>query len=122
MSYNNYGGGGYNSGPPHQTSSYGGGRGNYGGRGGYRGGFRGGYRGGGFRGKPFGGGRGGYHKGYGQTRNPKKIYVANIPREATQKDLERVFEEAGAVTNIEFKGDFAFVEYEKPNAGEDALR
>ena len=121
MSYNNYGGG-YNSGPPHQTSSYGGGnRGGY--RGGYRGrGFRGGYPGGGFRGKPFGGGRGGYHKGYGQTRNPRKIYVANIPREATQKDLERVFEEAGTVSNIEFKGEFAFVEYEIPSDGEDALR
>jgi len=48
--------------------------------------------------------------------------VANIPREATQKDLERVFGAAGTVTCIEFKGDFAFVEYEKPNCGEDALR
>ena len=66
MSYNN------------SYNSYGGGYNNFRGRGGYRGrgGFRGSFRGGfGRGGKPSFGG-----KPFGQTRNPKKVYVANIPR------------------------------------------
>eukprot|EP01083_Nonionella_stella_P021180 58733_1 len=122
--------GGYRSGGYNNDSFRGGGRGGYrGGRGGFSGGGGGGFRQGGRRSFNSGGGGGGGggggkygSKGMAQTRNSRKIYVANVPRDATQKDLERVFSATGQVNSIEFKGDFAFVEYEKAQFGEEALR
>ena len=41
--------------------------------------------------------------------NPCKIFVGNLAREVREKDVQRLFEEAGQIRLIEFKHGFAFV-------------
>lgn len=90
----------YNRGPPPF-------RGGYAPRG--RGGFMGGPRGP----PPFASPRG--------TRNPRKVYVANVSSECTEHDLHSLFSSVGTISLIEFKGDFAFVEYQQDTAAERAI-
>jgi RNA recognition motif-containing protein len=56
------------------------------------------------------------------VKNPRKIYVANIARECSSHDLEKIFSDVGRIVVIEHKGEFAFVEYERDTAAEDACR
>ena len=43
-------------------------------------------------------------------RNPRKVYVGNLDRnEARESDLQKLFEKAGRIVQIEFKSGFAFV-------------
>eukprot|EP01083_Nonionella_stella_P240381 840390_1 len=55
-------------------------------------------------------------------KNPCKIYIGNIPRDADEKQIEKMFEDIGSFLSLEFKGDFAFVEYGNSEASEEAIR
>ena len=54
-----------------------------------------------------------------------KVYVGNLPRDATEKDLERAFEYYGPIKKVWVARNppgFAFVEYEDARDAEDAIR
>jgi len=56
------------------------------------------------------------------VKNPQKVYVGNLPRDVTEHEIEKIFRDVGKVLCFEFKGDFAFVEYEDANAAEEAVK
>lgn len=56
------------------------------------------------------------------VKNPNKVYIGNIPRDAEEGQIEKMFEEVGKTLSLEFKGDFAFVEYVDSQAAEEAIR
>eukprot|EP01083_Nonionella_stella_P076015 206932_1 len=56
------------------------------------------------------------------VQNVRKVYVANISRHAREKDIGRLFEDAGRIASLEHKGNFGFIEYETDRAAEDAIR
>ena len=56
------------------------------------------------------------------VKNPNKVYIGNIPRDADEAQIEKMFEEVGKCLSLEFKGDFAFVEYADSQVAEEAIR
>ncbi|ETO27502.1 hypothetical protein RFI_09626 [Reticulomyxa filosa] len=54
------------------------------------------------------------------VKNPQKVYVGNLPRDVTESQIEKLFREVGKVIGFEFKGDFAFVEFDDAYAAEEA--
>ena len=56
------------------------------------------------------------------VRNTRKIYIANISRHARERDIGRLFEDAGRIASLEHKGNFGFIEYETEQAAEHAIR
>mmetsp|Transcript_15623 Transcript_15623/g.24710 ORF Transcript_15623/g.24710 Transcript_15623/m.24710 type:complete len:420 (-) Transcript_15623:215-1474(-) len=56
------------------------------------------------------------------VRNPRKIYIANISRHARERDIGKLFEEAGGIASLEHKGNFGFIEYEADQAADVAIR
>ncbi len=55
-------------------------------------------------------------------KNPCKIYIGNIPRDADEGQIEKMFYDVGSFLSLEFKGDFAFVEYGTTESSEEAIR
>lgn len=55
------------------------------------------------------------------VKNPSKIYIGNIPRDANEIEIEKMFEEVGRCIALEFKGDFAFVEYCNDRSAAEAI-
>ena len=54
-----------------------------------------------------------------------KVYVGDLARSATEKDLERAFNYYGPLRNVWVARNppgFAFVEFEDPRDAEDAIR
>lgn len=54
-----------------------------------------------------------------------KVYVGDLPRDASEKELGRVFDRYGNVRNVWVARNppgFAFIEYEDPADAEDAVR
>jgi len=104
-------------------------------RGGYNSRDRGGYGGRGDRGdRGDRGGRGGYgdRGGYGSERSrPErsrtKLYVGNLPVDASKREVEDLFDRFGKIRYLEVKHverppGFAFLEYEDARDAEDAVR
>eukprot|EP01083_Nonionella_stella_P082024 226336_1 len=56
------------------------------------------------------------------VKNPSKVYIGNIPRDAEEGQIEKMFDEVGNSLSLEFKGDFAFVEYADAAIAEEAIR
>lgn len=56
------------------------------------------------------------------NRNPRKVYVSNISRDTSERDLGRLFEEVGRIEKLQFKNRFAFVEYGSSRACEDSVQ
>ena len=57
-----------------------------------------------------------------EERPSKKVYVSNISRDVRERDLYKLFQELGRVESVALKGRFAFVEFERSRACEDALK
>lgn len=55
------------------------------------------------------------------VRDPRKIYISNIPHGCRERDLGRLFEELGRILLVDYKNKFAFIEYERSNAAADAI-
>eukprot|EP01084_Bolivina_argentea_P102499 183611_1 len=55
------------------------------------------------------------------NRNPRKVYVSNISRDCRERDLSRLFEEVGRIDTLQFKSRFAFIEFERSRACDDAI-
>ncbi|ETO26575.1 hypothetical protein RFI_10562 [Reticulomyxa filosa] len=55
------------------------------------------------------------------SRNPRKIFVRNVSREATSDDLYKLMEKVGKVGKVEFKGEFAFIEFLDARDAEEAM-
>lgn len=53
--------------------------------------------------------------------NPRKLYIGNIPSEYVEADFVADFSPFGRIVQVEFKGRFAFVEYDSSSAAADAL-
>lgn len=54
-----------------------------------------------------------------------KIYVGDLPREASEKEIERAFSYYGRLRNVwvaRNPAGFAFVEFEDPRDADDAVR
>jgi RNA recognition motif-containing protein len=54
-----------------------------------------------------------------------KIYVGDLPRDASEKEIERAFSYYGHLKNVWVARNppgFAFVEYEDPRDADDAVR
>ena len=56
------------------------------------------------------------------VKNPSKVYIGNIPRDAEEGEIQKMFAEAGKLLSLEFKGDFAFCEYSDASVAEEAIR
>jgi len=56
------------------------------------------------------------------VRNPRKIYVANISRDAKDTDLARLFEVCGKIVSLEYKGDYGFIEFQDVAQSDAAIR
>eukprot|EP01084_Bolivina_argentea_P112010 199778_1 len=56
------------------------------------------------------------------VKNPSKVYIGNIPRDAEEGQIEKMFDEVGNSLSLEFQGDFAFVEYADAAIAEEAIR
>ena len=56
------------------------------------------------------------------VRNERKIYVANISRHATEKDIGSLFEGCGRIASLEHKGNFGFIEFESEDSAASATR
>merc|ERR1719385_203107 len=55
-------------------------------------------------------------------RNPRKLYVSNVSRDARERDVGRLFSEVGRIDRIQFKQNYCFVEYDDSRSAEDAIR
>ena len=54
-----------------------------------------------------------------------KVYVGNLSRDASEKDIERAFSYYGPLKSVwvaRNPSGFAFVEYDEPRDAEDAIR
>eukprot|EP00455_Lapot_gusevi_P023061 TRINITY_DN2398_c0_g1_i3.p1 TRINITY_DN2398_c0_g1~~TRINITY_DN2398_c0_g1_i3.p1 ORF type:complete len:250 (-),score=62.21 TRINITY_DN2398_c0_g1_i3:108-857(-) len=52
----------------------------------------------------------------------RRLYVGNLPSNIRTRDLERLFDRYGRVTDVQIKGSFAFVEFSDERDAEDAVR
>ena len=62
---------------------------------------------------------------YRDTPLEKKIYVGDLPRDASEKELERAFSYYGPLTNVWVARNppgFAFIEFEDTRDADDAVR
>ena len=60
-----------------------------------------------------------------RSRSSTKVYVGDLPRDASEKELARVFDRYGAVKNVWVARNppgFAFIEFEDPADAKDAVR
>ncbi|KXS09286.1 hypothetical protein M427DRAFT_149943 [Gonapodya prolifera JEL478] len=51
-----------------------------------------------------------------------RVYVGRLPRDTTERELERLFREFGRVRETNIKAGFAFIEYEDPRDAQDAVK
>ena len=56
------------------------------------------------------------------NRNPRKIYVSNLSQDVRERDLGQLMEEVGRIERMQFKNRFAFIEFEKSQCCDDAVR
>lgn len=57
-----------------------------------------------------------------KVRNNKKIYVSNLNRDISKEKIGRLFESAGKITSLEYKGKFCFIEYDTEESAMKAIR
>eukprot|EP01071_Lankesteria_metandrocarpae_P013102 Lankesteria_metandrocarpae@DN666_c0_g1_i2.p1 len=57
----------------------------------------------------------------GLMRNPRKLYIGNLPPDCTEEEVKELFCQHGKLLTVECKGKFAFVEYEQERDAETAL-
>lgn len=60
-----------------------------------------------------------------RSRSVTKVYVGDLPRDASEKELARVFDRYGTVRNVWVARNppgFAFIEFEDAADAEDAVR
>ncbi|KAM3180296.1 serine arginine-rich splicing factor [Hymenolepis weldensis] len=60
-----------------------------------------------------------------RSRSSTKVYVGDLPRDASEKELARVFDRYGTVRNVWVARNppgFAFIEFDDPADAEDAVR
>jgi len=56
------------------------------------------------------------------VKNPRKIFVSNIAKDVREKDLYRLFSDVGKINRIQYKSNFAFIEYDDQYSAEQAIK
>ncbi|KAJ3336380.1 hypothetical protein HDU93_002936 [Gonapodya sp. JEL0774] len=51
-----------------------------------------------------------------------RVYVGRLPRDTTERDLDRLFRDYGRVREINVKAGFAFIEFDDPRDAHDAVK
>ena len=57
-----------------------------------------------------------------QSVSSSQVYIGGLRGEVSPEDLKYEFKRFGAIKEFSFKGRYAFIEYEEPNAATDAIK